>query len=309
MSWFERLFERGGRAAWQRILQSPQMQESQREHRLANPVVTVARLLAGSPANDEEVASRMGRRVKDPEAVKFALQERQAAPVHSHIDDVTDPAFQNLADRTQPGVRAIDVLVNNAGVGAVIPSEDLSLEGWSRVIGRDLHRPAAVPSQACVAGICSAARPRPVIINIGRSSGRSGMPMRAAHACQQHGLVGLTRVPVGRMGIPRSARGHRRAGLRPHQPRCSRSAGWGLLARSTSWLARPWGATASRPRSPLPSHSWPAMTRHSSPAQALPSTEAGWPTAAGRAPATAREPLARCDRRRAMINGAWTPQS
>jgi hypothetical protein len=35
----------------------------------------VARLLAGSPANDEDVASRMRRRVKDPEAVQFALQE------------------------------------------------------------------------------------------------------------------------------------------------------------------------------------------------------------------------------------------
>ena len=34
------------------------MQESQRRHALANPVVTVARLLAGSPANDGEVASR-----------------------------------------------------------------------------------------------------------------------------------------------------------------------------------------------------------------------------------------------------------
>lgn len=100
MSWIERLFERGGRAAWQRILQSPQMQESQREHRLANPVVTVARLLAGSPANDEEVASRMRRRVKDPEAVKFALQE--LAP--RRTDFLDDRAYRILeaVDTGQP---------------------------------------------------------------------------------------------------------------------------------------------------------------------------------------------------------------
>jgi hypothetical protein len=75
VTWIQRLFDRGGRAAWPRLLQSPQAQETQRQHRLANPVVTAARLLAGSPANDEDVASRMRRRVKDPEAVEFALQE------------------------------------------------------------------------------------------------------------------------------------------------------------------------------------------------------------------------------------------
>jgi hypothetical protein len=64
VSWIQRLFERGGRAAWQRILRSPQTEEIQRQHRLANPVVTVARLLAGSPANDEEVARRLTQCVK-----------------------------------------------------------------------------------------------------------------------------------------------------------------------------------------------------------------------------------------------------
>ena len=92
MSWIQRLVERGGRAAWQRILQSPQMQESQRQYGLANPVVTVARRLAGSPASDEELAIRMRGRANDPEAVEFALRELQPR----RADFLDDRAYRIL---------------------------------------------------------------------------------------------------------------------------------------------------------------------------------------------------------------------
>ena len=89
----------------------------------------------------------------DPEDLVARLTARRL-PVHSHIADVTDPEqVQNLADWTQREFGRIDVLVNNAGVGAVIPSEDLSLERWSRVMAVNLTGPLLC-SQA-VAGICS----------------------------------------------------------------------------------------------------------------------------------------------------------
>jgi hypothetical protein len=105
VSWIQRLFERGGGAAWQRILQSPRAQEIQRQHRLANPVVSVARLLAGSPANDEDVASRMRRRAKDPEAVQFALLELRPR----RADFLDDRAYRILeAVRTGQPVAPVD---------------------------------------------------------------------------------------------------------------------------------------------------------------------------------------------------------
>jgi hypothetical protein len=92
VTWIQRLLKLGGRAAWQRILQSPHSREIQRQHRLANPVVTVARLLSGSPADDEEVAGRMRRRVKDPEAVQLALHELQPR----RTDFLDDRAYRIL---------------------------------------------------------------------------------------------------------------------------------------------------------------------------------------------------------------------
>ena len=75
MSWIQRLFERAGNAALERARQSPAYQELERRNRLANPIVTVAQLLAESPADDETLARRLKARFKDPEAAEFALQQ------------------------------------------------------------------------------------------------------------------------------------------------------------------------------------------------------------------------------------------
>src|SRR5262245_64795019 len=49
--------------------------------------------------------------------------------------DVTDPSAVNaLFDEVARARGRVDVLVNNAGVGAVAPSEELSPEVWSRTL-------------------------------------------------------------------------------------------------------------------------------------------------------------------------------
>ena len=112
--------------------------------------------------------------------------------VHARIADVTDPEqVQDLADSTCREFGRIDVLVNNAGIGAVAPSDTLSLERWSRVLAVNLTGPLLC-SQAVGRHMLKAGRG--VIINIGSIFGETGMPMRAAYAASKHGLVGLTRV-------------------------------------------------------------------------------------------------------------------
>ena len=126
-----------------------------------------------------------------PDGLASALQARRL-PVHSRIADVCDPEqVQDLADWTREQFGRIDVLVNNAGIGAVAPSEALPLERWSHVLAVNLTGPLLC-SQAVGRHMLEAGSG--VIINIGSIFGETGMPMRAAYAASKHGLVGLTRV-------------------------------------------------------------------------------------------------------------------
>jgi len=126
-----------------------------------------------------------------PDALVAELQVR-GLRVNGRIADVTDPEqVQDLANWTQRQYGRIDVLVNNAGVGAVAPSETLSLERWSRVLAVNLTGPLLC-SQAVGQHMLDAGRG--VIVNIGSIFSETGMPMRAAYAASKHGLVGLTRV-------------------------------------------------------------------------------------------------------------------
>lgn len=128
----------------------------------------------------------------DPPHELVASLASRGLKVHSRLADVTDPEeVQGLADWTHREFDRIDVLVNNAGVGAVVPSQELTLECWSQVLAVNLTGPLLC-SQA-VGGHMLAAGSG-VIINIGSIFSETGVPMRAAYAASKHGLIGLTRV-------------------------------------------------------------------------------------------------------------------
>ena len=151
----------------------------------------------------------------DPPDAFVGDLEARGLRVRGKIADVTDPAqVQDLADSTQREYGRIDVLVNNAGIGAVAPSETLSLERWSRVLAVNLTGPLLC-SQAVGQHMLDAGRG--VIINIGSIFGETGMPMRAAYAASKHGLVGLTRV----LAIEWASRGLRVVTVEPAYVRTS----------------------------------------------------------------------------------------
>jgi 3-oxoacyl-[acyl-carrier protein] reductase len=106
--------------------------------------------------------------------------------------DVSDPAaVAALFDAVAAEHGRIDVLVNNAGVGAVAPSEELSLELWSRTLAVNLTG-TFLCAQAAARHMLQAGRG--VIVNVGSVFAATGMPMRAAYAASKHGVVGLTKV-------------------------------------------------------------------------------------------------------------------
>jgi 3-oxoacyl-[acyl-carrier protein] reductase len=106
--------------------------------------------------------------------------------------DVSDPAtVAALFDAVAAEHGRLDVLVNNAGVGAVAPSQELSLEVWSRTLAVNLTG-TFLCAQAAARHMLPAGRG--VIVNVASVFAATGMPMRAAYAASKHGVVGLTKV-------------------------------------------------------------------------------------------------------------------
>jgi NAD(P)-dependent dehydrogenase (short-subunit alcohol dehydrogenase family) len=104
--------------------------------------------------------------------------------------DVTSPGDpQKLVDTAMQTYGRVDVLVNNAGVGAAVPASRETPEDYHRVIEVNLEGPYGM-AQAC----SHVMRPGSSIINIGSVLGSTtaGLP-QAAYSSSKAGLIGLTR--------------------------------------------------------------------------------------------------------------------
>jgi NAD(P)-dependent dehydrogenase (short-subunit alcohol dehydrogenase family) len=125
------------------------------------------------------------------------------------VADISDPdQVDSVFDVVAAEHGRIDVLVNNAGVGAVAPSEELSLEVWSRTLAVNLTG-TFLCAQAAARHMLPAGRG--VIVNVGSVFAATGMPMRAAYSASKHGVVGLTKV----LGTEWAARGIRVVAVDP----------------------------------------------------------------------------------------------
>ena len=96
-------------------------------------------------------------------------------------DQVTE-AFERLG--------AIDVLVNNAGMGESAPLHRTTLDAWARhfdvnVTGPFLCMRAVVPGMK--------ERGAGVIVTVASTAGRVGAPYTSAYAASKHAAIGLTR--------------------------------------------------------------------------------------------------------------------
>lgn len=119
-----------------------------------------------------EIAQRTGTR-----AIGVACDVRDAASCAA------------LVRRTVDELGRLDILINNAGIGAFAPVADMDVETWDRVIGTNLDSlfyctHAALPhlKQSGTAWI----------INIGSLAGKNAFPNGAAYNASKFGLVGFS---------------------------------------------------------------------------------------------------------------------
>src|SRR6185437_3376723 len=108
--------------------------------------------------------------------------------------DVTDPkSIRDLFAKTRDAFGRIDVLFNNAGIGApAVPLEDLPVETWKKVVDTNLTGPFLCTQEAF--RMMKSQTPRGGrIINNGSISAHTPRPLAAAYTSTKHAMTGLTK--------------------------------------------------------------------------------------------------------------------
>ncbi len=130
------------------------------------------------------------------EPLEQAVKDAEAAGEHALAvpTDVGDPAsVRNLFARTKEKFGRLDVLFNNAGMGApAIPMEDLTYEQWQAVVDANLTGSFLCAQEAI--RIMKVQVPRGGrIINNGSISAHAPRPNSAPYSATKHAITGLTK--------------------------------------------------------------------------------------------------------------------
>ncbi len=118
---------------------------------------------------------------------------RDATALHAlqnadtHVCDVTDEA---AVTRVFDAIGAVDVLVNNAGMGESAPLHQTTLESWQRHLNVN-----ATGAFLCMRAVIPGMRERGegAIVTVASTAGRAGVPYTAAYTASKHAVIGLTR--------------------------------------------------------------------------------------------------------------------
>ncbi len=131
------------------------------------------------------------RTLADVQEVASAIRAKGGQALALPCDVADDAQVEAAVEATERELGAIDLLVNNAGVGTVRPIEvaDYPLEEWDRIVNVNL-RGAFLVCRAVVRGMRE--RRRGTIINVGSITGHESAPNVAPYGVSKFGLVGLT---------------------------------------------------------------------------------------------------------------------
>ena len=133
-----------------------------------------------------------GRRAAELE--KTRAMAGNGATVLAVPADVSDPAaVANLFQRVKQEFGRLDLLFNNAGIGApAVPMEDLTAEQWNAVVGVNLTGAFLCAQEAI--RIMKAQQPKGGrIINNGSISAHAPRPNSAPYTATKHAITGLTK--------------------------------------------------------------------------------------------------------------------
>ena len=133
------------------------------------------------------------------EGVAEELRSR-GAKVAAIACDVSDAQqCQALVDQSVEAFGAVDIFVNNAGIGFMMkPLLDVDPADWASVIGVNLSGAFYCTQAAAKAMVKAGNGGR--IINIASQAAKSAFPHLPAYVSSKHGMVGLTRASAVELG-------------------------------------------------------------------------------------------------------------
>jgi NAD(P)-dependent dehydrogenase (short-subunit alcohol dehydrogenase family) len=153
----------------------------------------IGKQVAIALAHEGYAVAIAGRRKEALEATVEAAKSN-GAMLLAVPTDVSDPAsVRALFAATQEKFGRLDLLFNNAGVGArPLPLEDLPFEQWKKVIDINLNGAFLCTQEAF--RLMKAQEPQGGrIINNGSISAHAPRPNSAPYTASKHGMTGLTK--------------------------------------------------------------------------------------------------------------------
>jgi NAD(P)-dependent dehydrogenase (short-subunit alcohol dehydrogenase family) len=135
----------------------------------------------------------VGRRKDALEAVKAEIEAKGAKALVAPADVAKPDEVRAAFDATVKAFGRLDVVFNNAGVGApAVPLEDLTFEQWRNVV--DINLSGVFLCMQNAFRIMKAQEPRGGrIINNGSVSAYAPRPNSAPYTSTKHGVLGLTK--------------------------------------------------------------------------------------------------------------------
>ncbi|MGZ8852004.1 MAG: SDR family oxidoreductase [Thermoanaerobaculia bacterium] len=134
------------------------------------------------------LASRKEEKLKA--AVEQLRSETHGDAAHFHVLDIRDAeAVEAMAERVHKAHGRIDFLVNNAAGNFIVPSEELSTNGWNSVIGIVLNGTFYCTSAV---GKRMIAQKRGVILNVIANYAWTGSPGVVHSASAKAGVLVMT---------------------------------------------------------------------------------------------------------------------
>jgi len=124
---------------------------------------------------------------------------RRAEAIQADVSRVSE--IETMLERVKAALGPVDILVNNAAIAILEPSEDVSEAHWDQVLDTNLKGMFFCASRV---GRDMIARRRGNIINISSEEGIVGVPGHAAYCISKAGIIQMTKVLAlewGRYGV------------------------------------------------------------------------------------------------------------